>query len=187
VTPTTKTALLNAAHDEFAEYGIAGARVDRIAAAAGVNKERIYGYFGSKKKLFDAVIEEALTALVDVVGLLGDDPVEYVGQCYDFYRRRPDVLRLLMWEALQYREGDLHGTEATRERCLQKVELLARNMATEPSREIAQTMFTLMGLAIWPSVLPQVAHLVVGDKPEEGMREHVMNFARRALDHPPPS
>lgn len=177
----TKDALLTAAHDEFAEHGIAGARVDRIADAAGVNKERIYGYFGSKEKLFDTVIEQAIEALVDVVGLLDDCPVEYVGRCYDFYRERPDVLRLLMWEALHYREGDLPGTETRRNRCEQKVQNLARALGAEPSRDVAQTMFTLIGLAVWPSAMPQVAHLIVGDQPNQGMREHVMDFARRAL------
>ncbi|HEY3483203.1 MAG TPA: TetR family transcriptional regulator, partial [Streptomyces sp.] len=44
----TKRRLLAAATEEFAERGIAGARVDRIAAAAGCNKAMIYSYFGSK-------------------------------------------------------------------------------------------------------------------------------------------
>jgi AcrR family transcriptional regulator len=37
-----------------AEYGIAGARVDRIAAAAKTNKQMIYAYFGNKDDLLDA-------------------------------------------------------------------------------------------------------------------------------------
>jgi AcrR family transcriptional regulator len=50
----TKQRLLDAACDEFAEYGIAGGRVERIAAAAGCNKALIYAYFDSKDALFDA-------------------------------------------------------------------------------------------------------------------------------------
>ena len=45
----TKQRLLEAAIAEFSAYGIAGARVDRIAAGAGVNKSLIYSYFGSKR------------------------------------------------------------------------------------------------------------------------------------------
>ncbi|MGX9902297.1 TetR family transcriptional regulator [Arthrobacter sp. SA17] len=44
----TKALLLQAATAEFSEKGLAGARIDRIAAAAGINKERIYQYFGKR-------------------------------------------------------------------------------------------------------------------------------------------
>ena len=37
--------ILAAARDEFAEYGLGGARVDRIAERAGLNKRLIYYYF----------------------------------------------------------------------------------------------------------------------------------------------
>lgn len=40
---------------EFAERGLAGARVERIAASAGCNKQLIYHYFGDKQGLYDAV------------------------------------------------------------------------------------------------------------------------------------
>jgi len=49
---TTRDRILSAALDEFTEFGQAGARVDRIARAAGVNKAMIYYHFSSKEKLF---------------------------------------------------------------------------------------------------------------------------------------
>ena len=48
----TKRLLLDAATAEFSEHGLAGARVDRIAAAARVNKEPIYQYFRKKDEHF---------------------------------------------------------------------------------------------------------------------------------------
>ena len=51
----TRRRLLDAACAEFAQYGMAGARVERIAEAAGSNKAQIYHYFGGKAQLFDAV------------------------------------------------------------------------------------------------------------------------------------
>ncbi|BCL80549.1 helix-turn-helix transcriptional regulator [Ktedonobacteria bacterium brp13] len=48
----TKKRLLNAATNEFARRGIAGARVDRIADLAGCSKALIYDYFGNKDQLF---------------------------------------------------------------------------------------------------------------------------------------
>ena len=52
-------AILAAARDEFAECGLGGARMDRIAERAGVNKRLIYYYFEDKEKLFEAVLEQA--------------------------------------------------------------------------------------------------------------------------------
>ena len=53
----TRQRIMDAAASEFAERGIAGARVDRIVAAAQSNKAQLYQYFGSKELLFDAVFE----------------------------------------------------------------------------------------------------------------------------------
>lgn len=50
--------ILAAARDEFAEHGLGGARVDRIAERAGLNKRLIYYYFEDKEKLFQAVLEQ---------------------------------------------------------------------------------------------------------------------------------
>lgn len=51
--------ILAAARDEFAEFGLGGARMDRIAERAGLNKRLIYYYFEDKEKLFQAVLEQA--------------------------------------------------------------------------------------------------------------------------------
>jgi len=55
----SQQAILAAALDEFARHGLAGARMDRIAAQADVNKRLIYYYFTSKDDLFLAVLENA--------------------------------------------------------------------------------------------------------------------------------
>ena len=52
---TTRDQILTAAVREFAHYGFAGGRVDRIAKLAAVNKRMIYHYFGSKQGLWDEV------------------------------------------------------------------------------------------------------------------------------------
>jgi TetR/AcrR family transcriptional regulator len=53
----TKTRILEAAIREFSESGLAGARTEQIAAAAGVNKALLYYYFESKEKLYSAALE----------------------------------------------------------------------------------------------------------------------------------
>ena len=55
----SQSTILAAARDEFAEFGLGGARVDRIAERAGLNKRLIYYYFEDKEKLFQAVLEQA--------------------------------------------------------------------------------------------------------------------------------
>lgn len=51
--------ILNAALVEFSEKGFAGARVDSIAAQAGVSKPMIYSYYGNKDDLYAAALREA--------------------------------------------------------------------------------------------------------------------------------
>jgi AcrR family transcriptional regulator len=53
----SRARILAAAHAEFAQHGFDGARVDRIAALAGLNKRMLYHYFGNKDDLFCAVLE----------------------------------------------------------------------------------------------------------------------------------
>jgi AcrR family transcriptional regulator len=54
----TRVRILDAATQEFARYGLGGARVERIASRAGANKRMLYYYFGSKDKLFLAALED---------------------------------------------------------------------------------------------------------------------------------
>ncbi|MFF2524764.1 TetR family transcriptional regulator [Streptomyces liangshanensis] len=103
---TTKAGLLRAATDEFAAHGIAGARVDRIAAAAGYNKNLIYVHFGSKERLFDAVYEAAVTEILAAAPFDADDLPGYAGALFDFHVAHPHLLRLARWHGLE-RPGEV--------------------------------------------------------------------------------
>jgi AcrR family transcriptional regulator len=103
--------LLDAATAEFAAYGIAGARVDRVAAAAQVNKAQMYGWFGSKDGLFDAVFARHLHRIVDVVPFTPDDLPGYAVALYDSYLTDPELVRLASWNRLErVPTGPLLGT-----------------------------------------------------------------------------
>lgn len=93
--------LLDAATEEFAAHGIAGARVDRISATAGVNKAQMYGWFGSKDGLFDAVFERHLHQIVDVVPFTPGDLPGYAVALYDSYVTDPELVRLASWCRLE--------------------------------------------------------------------------------------
>jgi len=97
----TKRRLIDAATQEFAARGIAGARVDRIAAAAKSNKAQIYHYFGSKDALFDTALADMAAGTVSEVPLDATDLAEYAGRLFDSYERRPWVQRLVTWYLLE--------------------------------------------------------------------------------------
>jgi AcrR family transcriptional regulator len=97
----TRARLLAAARREFAAFGIAGARVDRIAAEAASNKAQIYHYFGSKEQLFDAVFTVAVDEVLREVPLDVDDLPGAAARLADGYEKHPDALRLVTWQRLE--------------------------------------------------------------------------------------
>jgi len=109
----TRRRIMDAAMAEFAEHGIAGARVDRIAAAAPANKAQIYAWFSSKDGLFDAVFAEHLALIVDLVPLDATDLPGYAVALYDAYLDRPEVVLLATWARLErVPTGDLLAVAA---------------------------------------------------------------------------
>ncbi len=97
----TRKRLLEAATEEFATYGIAGARVDRVAANAGANKSLIYTYFGNKEALFDSVFEALVLSALEAVPLDPDDLPGYAAKMFDRYLAKPEILRLATWYQLE--------------------------------------------------------------------------------------
>ncbi|MGW6306601.1 TetR/AcrR family transcriptional regulator [Streptomyces niveus] len=197
----TRALLLAAARDEFAAHGMGGARVGRIAERAGVSKERIYGYFGSKEKLFAAVISEALTEHATLLGPPSADPAEYAGRIYDLHRGNPQLLRLMMWEALYY-DGGLPNEQPRTARYRDMVATLSEALGSEPDSEpgsepgsesgsesdteAASTLLALIGLAILPTAFPQITRLILGtaaDAPggDDELRAHIVRLARRMV------
>ncbi len=98
---STPARILAAAADEFAERGLAGARVDRIAERAAANKQRLYAYFTSKDALFDAVVEDRIDQFVDAVPFDADDLPGYAVRLLDFNLAHPELVRLLLWHTLE--------------------------------------------------------------------------------------
>lgn len=62
--PTSRSRILKQARAEFAQFGFEGARVDRIAERADVNKAMLYYHFGSKEDLY----LQSIKAVFDEVG-----------------------------------------------------------------------------------------------------------------------
>jgi AcrR family transcriptional regulator len=99
----TKRRLLTAAANEFVARGVAGARVDRIAAEAQANKRLIYDYFGDKNGLFDAVLDSFTEQAVGAVPIDAEDLPAYAGHLFDYHYDHPHLLRLVTWARLEGR------------------------------------------------------------------------------------
>ncbi|MGW4096985.1 TetR family transcriptional regulator [Mycobacterium sp. NPDC004974] len=93
--------ILAAARAEFARYGLAGARIDRIARTAHASKERLYAHFGDKEALFREVFAADGAEFFRSVTLRADDVPEFVGDIYDLACRRPEHLRMITWAQLE--------------------------------------------------------------------------------------
>jgi AcrR family transcriptional regulator len=93
--------LLDAAFAEFAQHGLAGARVDRIAEAAQANKGLIYVYYGNKEQLFDTVLTQRVGALFDAVPFTTADLPGFAGALFDHLLASPKLLRLNAWRQLE--------------------------------------------------------------------------------------
>ena len=94
--------ILAAARKEFAQYGLGGARVDRIATKAGINKRMLYHYFGNKDDLFCAVLEANYAHKREserALALEQDEPREairkWVALTWNYYIENPEFLKLL--------------------------------------------------------------------------------------------
>jgi AcrR family transcriptional regulator len=178
-TDGTQRRLRDAALGEFAAHGFDGTTVASIAARSGVNKERLYSYFGDKKALWDLVLTTELERLATAVELTGaglDDIGDFAGATYDYHASHPELGRLLQWEGLQlgppahvavrtrhYREKVARFASAQQEGLL------------DPDIDPAHLVFALIALAAWWQTVPQLAEMITGAGPDD----HQERAARR--------
>jgi AcrR family transcriptional regulator len=112
--------ILAAARDEFHQHGLGGARVDRIAERAGVDKKLLYYYFENKDKLFQAVLEDAYRGIREAeqqLHLLNLPPAEALRALttftWTYYLEHPEFLTLLN-SANLHRARHLEGSQRAR-------------------------------------------------------------------------
>lgn len=101
----TKANILEVAAAEFGEKGLAGARIDEIAALTQTSKRMIYYYFGSKEGLYLAVLEESYKRVRDVEAELHLQDLEpeqalrrLVAFTFDHHLQHENYIRLVMSE-----------------------------------------------------------------------------------------
>jgi len=140
----TRRKILDAAVDEFAAHGYAGARVDRIAATAGVNKRLIYHHFGNKLGAFEAALSDQVSG-VDITGRLA---------------------RLWMHEALERGDDDILRL-AERERAAASRSgsfSLAGSRGEDPRDDAGISALARTALEVFPFAFPQIVRVVTGQR-----------------------
>lgn len=128
----TRQDIIDVATAEFAAKGLAGARVDEIAERMKTSKRMIYYYFGSKEKLYLAVLEEAYRRIREFESTLRLDhlpPEEAVRRLveftFDYQNGHPDFVRLVMIENIHHGEN-IARSERIRELNVSIIDALQR-------------------------------------------------------------
>ncbi|MET7450376.1 TetR family transcriptional regulator [Streptomyces sp. NPDC005574] len=185
----TKARIFEAAVAEFARYGIAGARIDRIAAEARANKQLIYAYFGNKAELFTQVLGRCMVDLAVAIPVDVDDIEGWIDRLMDYHADHPELLRLLFWEGIEYGTAELPDEAERQDHYARKVAAVeegqARGVISDviPARDL---LFLLVALANWSIVVPQMKRVLVGGEDPDGkrLRASVKEAARRLVARP---
>ncbi len=161
----TNRKIVTAGMAEFAEHGPHGTTIERIANRAGVNKERIYAYFGDKTALFTALLREQVDQVAAAVPLVVDSAFDlgtFAGATFDYQVAHPDLARLLVWEGM-INTADVPEEPARGALYQAKVEAIAaaqRRGTIDDAIEPAHLVFFIFALASWWSVSPQIARML---------------------------
>lgn len=151
----TRERILDAAMDEFSAYGIAGARVDRIAKSAGCNKNLIYVYFESKETLFTTVLQKNLERAFEEIPFSPDRLPDFAVNVFDFAVAHPDVMRLLMWANLEQKTdnpAERENAHAEKIRQIGQAQSAGRLSSTLPPAFLLTAVMTVS--TAWASTNP---------------------------------
>ena len=156
-TADVRSRVLLAARAEFAERGLAGARVDRIAAEARASKERLYAHFGDKVTLFQAVLDADAAEFHEAVALDPADVAGFVGAVFDASARHPEHLRMLTWARLEGIDYRLPVGVTPRSK-VEALEQAQRDGAVDPAwkpEDLLELLFSIAHAWVQTPVRPE--------------------------------
>jgi len=192
----TRSAILKAAEQIYAAHGLAGARTEAIAAAAGVNKALLYYYFKSKEDLYQAVIgsqlrefKEQTEKVLSTPGPAGPILLRYVSYHFDFIGTHPHYPRIFQRMMM---EGDRTLARIIREHSIPLMKmllaLLVRGMKSEEFRHLnpEHALVSIAGLTGHYFNIAPAIRAITGQDPFSKRnlsrrKAEVLNFIRYAL------
>ncbi|MQY36697.1 HTH-type transcriptional repressor [Streptomyces sp. RB17] len=181
----TRTALLDAALEEFAARGFMGARVRDIAARAGVSKDLVNYHFDSKEGLYLAVQRAWLqreAAFADPSLPLAELAARYL----DDALRDPRPMRLLAWRGLSEPQDSAAARPPAESEDLSGVRRRQEDGEVAPGLDPASLRLVLLGAVAAPVVFPDMARRLFGTgiedpdfrtRYEQGLRDLVRQLA----------
>ena len=193
--------ILDAALEEFAAHGYAGARVEAIARRAGLNKQLISHHFGGKRALYQAVMgERRLRGGGELVGA-ADAASDALAAFFERARTDPEWVRVLLWESLEHEDSDapagaasddragVAGMEARRARYRDRVRWVEEEQAAgrlPADLDPTLLLLSLLGAALYPVLLPDVCEAMTGSRPDDARfaaryRDHLSDLARHLV------
>jgi TetR/AcrR family transcriptional regulator len=193
---TTRAAILAAAERAFALNGFPGARTDAIAADAGVNKALLYYYFGSKERLYQAVLEDpfkefnrrALEVLAEP-GPAHEILLRYVSLHFDFISSRhpyAPLFQQLMSAGGKWREAFVRKYFEPRSKAFDKLlERGVREGAFRPTDSFHTAVSIVALIVFYFASAPLLKMLGHSDAYREAnlkrRKEQVLDFVRHGL------
>jgi TetR/AcrR family transcriptional regulator len=169
--PLTARRILAAAEQHFAAQGMAGARTEEIAAAAHANKAMLYYYFGDKRRLHRAVMENLLRQLRNATfGAAAaktssrDRLLAWVSGYFDFLATHPNYPRLVQREVMETSKIKWIVREYFRPFHKRLAGLIEDGIESGDFRKVDahQTVFTLIGMTVFYFASAPVMSRVVG-------------------------
>ncbi|MGB8771744.1 MAG: TetR/AcrR family transcriptional regulator [Candidatus Korobacteraceae bacterium] len=175
----SRGAILQAALVEFAQEGLAGARMDAIAAAAGVNKALLYYYFRDKEALYGAVLDEFFIRLLRRVtqalagaGPAGERLLTYARAHFDCIAESPHYARLFQGELMSAGSGRASHLERVVEQYIRPISIrvvavLQEGIASGEFRRVDAMQFapSMVGMIVHYFVVAPVARKLLSRDP----------------------
>ncbi|MEU7855814.1 TetR family transcriptional regulator [Nonomuraea sp. NPDC049141] len=189
-TEGTRRRLKEAATVEFAERGPDGTTMARIAERAGINKERLYKYFGDKQALFETVLADELQKLAASVPPPEDGFAnigEFAGRTYDYHAAHPHLVRLLLWEGLAGGPVADEANRAAHYRNKTRAYAAAQRAGIlDDDVDPDHLAFMIIGLSAWWFSVPHLAGMLTGadDQTEHARRRASVVRAAQRLARP---
>ncbi|MFH9550994.1 TetR family transcriptional regulator [Streptomyces sp. NPDC017435] len=182
----TRARIFEAAVTEFARHGIAGARIDRIAAEAKANKQLIYAYFGNKAELFSQVLGRRMVELAAAVPVDPDDIEGWLDRVMEYHAAHPELLRLLHWEGIEYGRTELPDEAERQEHYARKVAAVQDGQdrgVISDAIPAGDLFFLLIAMANWSASVPQLSRILTDLEGTDSnrLRASVKEAARRLI------
>jgi AcrR family transcriptional regulator len=193
----TRTAILDAAEDLFAERGYEAVSLSEVGEAAGVSRGTPGYFFGNKEGLYRAVLDRTISdsqGLVDrmreasLAGASADQIVEEAISGYiDLLARRPSYVRLIQWETLKGGRflGQAVPHVTAMEGALEMLGELTKGLG-EARPDPVHLLISILGLCWFPFAHADGALRTLGLEARDAAfiaerKRHVVELVRRAM------